>query len=136
MPLSKEAMREYQRRRRLEKKGEEDIGEVVGKVVGELPWPYNREKAPRWGEGVKAYTPMTEDERKAVEVIAEVGMVRVTMRDKDRDGRPLKCALPECGKEYKTDLPLMRFCSRAHQIERLRQLTTLGSGIGREVGPK
>jgi hypothetical protein len=106
---------------------------VVDRVINDLPWPYNKEKPSRWGEGVKVYVPMSEEEKRAVEVIAEVGMVRGVMRDKDRDGRPLKCALPECGKEYKTNLSLMRFCCRAHQLERLRQLTTLGSGIGKEV---
>ena len=133
MPLSKEQMREYQRKRRLAEKGEGDVGEVVEKVVGDLPWPYNKEKPARWGDGVKVYLPLTPEEQRAVEVIAEIGEVRGPMRDTDRDGRKLRCALPECGKEYKTNLPLMRFCSRAHQLERLRQLTTMGSGVGRDV---
>ena len=82
MALQGEAKKAYQRelmrKRRAIEKGEDT--EVVERVVNDLPWPYNREKPPRWGEGVPVYIPPTEEERKAVEVIAEVGMVRGPMR--------------------------------------------------------
>ncbi len=78
MPLSKEQMREYMRKRRLEKKGlglveKESIVETplgdsdVVTSDSALPWPLNPNKSPRWGEGVAHYIAPTEEEKEAMD---------------------------------------------------------------------
>jgi hypothetical protein len=47
-----------------------------------LPWPYNAEKAARWGEGVSVYVPLTEDEKEAMEEYSRVGL------ENQGNGRP------------------------------------------------
>jgi hypothetical protein len=46
-------------------------------LYARLPWPLNKEKAPRWGEGVEKYIPLTTDEKLAVEEFGSSGVVEV-----------------------------------------------------------
>jgi len=44
-------------------------GDVTAKeqrLLERLPWPLNKDKPPRWGEGVPVYIPPTEDEKAAM----------------------------------------------------------------------
>ncbi len=94
MPLSKEQMREYMRKRRADKKGllgkvhvEESLvlsekesvvqtddrgSDVVtskGCSKSALPWPLNPDKSPRWGDGVEHYIAPTEEEKEAMALL-------------------------------------------------------------------
>lgn len=132
MSLTKEQMREYQRRRRSGKK-EKVGGEPVSIEVFEPPIRN------RWGEGVPVYLPPTEEEK--AEYARRVAGVDV-LNECDRTfelARPLHykfgkeseeriCALATCSRKFKTRLELNRFCCLEHQLERLKSFSTVGLG--------
>ena len=61
------------RRHRASQKASQLPSQVTGDVTAKeqrllerLPWPLNKDKPPRWGEGVPVYIPPTEDEKAAM----------------------------------------------------------------------
>jgi hypothetical protein len=73
MSTSAERVRRYRERQKALQKGDVTGADVTGKDVTEkvtleqrLPWPLNKAKASRWGEGVAMYVAPSVDEKAAM----------------------------------------------------------------------
>ncbi|PYS92518.1 MAG: hypothetical protein DMF62_00490 [Acidobacteria bacterium] len=85
MAISGEAKKVYQRELMRERRA--TAKQLKEGLAERLPWPLNKEKPPRWGEGIPNYIPPTLEEKAAMDenVVAGVGEPQKPMDASQRE---------------------------------------------------